>query len=233
MDINNLQNHFLLLQINDSLFPIGAYSHSYGLETYIQKQIVFDVKSAYKYIENRLKYNFLYTDLLAVRLAYEAMCKHDINEIDKLENIMEVSKLPKEVREASQKIGKRFIKTILYMDLFWENDYFFKYLEARKNKSTCQPCAYGVFCSCMHMDKTEVLANYLYAQTSSMITTCVKTVPLSQSDGQKILASFSTLFIDLLSTVEKLDANMLCLSTLGFDLRSIQHEYLYSRLYMS
>ena len=87
MDINNLQNHFLLLQINDSLFPIGAYSHSYGLETYIQKQIVFDVKSAYKYIENRLKYNFLYTDLLAVRLAYEAMCKHDINEIDKLENI--------------------------------------------------------------------------------------------------------------------------------------------------
>ena len=27
--------NFYLLQINDALFPIGAYSHSQGLETYI------------------------------------------------------------------------------------------------------------------------------------------------------------------------------------------------------
>ena len=33
---------FFLLQVNDALFPIGGYSHSYGLETYIQKGIVHD-----------------------------------------------------------------------------------------------------------------------------------------------------------------------------------------------
>ena len=32
------KKEFLILQINDSLFPIGSYSHSYGLETYIQKE---------------------------------------------------------------------------------------------------------------------------------------------------------------------------------------------------
>ena len=32
--------YFYLLQVNDALFPIGGYSHSYGLETYIQKGIV-------------------------------------------------------------------------------------------------------------------------------------------------------------------------------------------------
>ena len=37
---------YLLLQVNDSLFPIGAYSHSYGLETYIQKEIIHDVESS-------------------------------------------------------------------------------------------------------------------------------------------------------------------------------------------
>ena len=29
-----LKNHFLLLQMNDSLFPIGGYSHSYGPVSY-------------------------------------------------------------------------------------------------------------------------------------------------------------------------------------------------------
>ena len=37
---------FFLLQVNDALFPIGGYSHSYGLETYIQKGIVHDEDSA-------------------------------------------------------------------------------------------------------------------------------------------------------------------------------------------
>ena len=62
-----LNHHFLLLQINDSLFPIGGYSHSYGLETYIQKGIVQDLETAEEYIRKRLSYNFLYTDLLAAR----------------------------------------------------------------------------------------------------------------------------------------------------------------------
>ena len=35
--------NFYLLQINDALFPIGAYSHSQGLETYIQRGIVHDL----------------------------------------------------------------------------------------------------------------------------------------------------------------------------------------------
>ena len=30
------KSKFLLLQVNDALFPIGGYSHSYGLETYIK-----------------------------------------------------------------------------------------------------------------------------------------------------------------------------------------------------
>ena len=35
-----VRKKLLLLQITDSAFPIGAYSHSFGLETYIQKGMV-------------------------------------------------------------------------------------------------------------------------------------------------------------------------------------------------
>lgn len=46
LDMTDGISKFLLLQVNDALFPIGGYSHSYGLETYIQKGIVKDADSA-------------------------------------------------------------------------------------------------------------------------------------------------------------------------------------------
>ena len=52
MDLNS---KFLLLQINDAMFPIGAYSHSYGLETYIQNGIVHDSQTAGEFIRKKLK----------------------------------------------------------------------------------------------------------------------------------------------------------------------------------
>lgn len=33
------EKQFYLLQVNDALFPIGGYSHSQGLETYIQREL--------------------------------------------------------------------------------------------------------------------------------------------------------------------------------------------------
>ena len=65
------KNLFMLFQINDSLYPIGAYSHSYGLETYIQKKLVTNEEEAFEYLKCNLKSNFLYSELLAINLAYE------------------------------------------------------------------------------------------------------------------------------------------------------------------
>ena len=40
------EKQFYLLQVNDALFPIGGYSHSQELETYIQRGIVRDADTA-------------------------------------------------------------------------------------------------------------------------------------------------------------------------------------------
>lgn len=45
-----LSSALLLLQINDALFPIGSYTQSYGLETYVQRGIVHDPESTLSYL---------------------------------------------------------------------------------------------------------------------------------------------------------------------------------------
>ena len=84
---------FYLLQVNDALFPIGGYSHSQGLETYIQKGIVHDETSAKEYIINKLKWSLANTDLLAVRMAFEAARDGNLQGISKLVEGMEVTEV--------------------------------------------------------------------------------------------------------------------------------------------
>lgn len=230
---NHLRSSFLLLQINDSLFPIGGYSHSYGLETYIQEGMVRDLPSAEEYIKKRLGYNFLYTDLLSVRLAYEAAGKSDLEKLDRLEQTMEASRVPMELREASKKLGSRFIKTVMHMEVPWESHCFIKYAEKCSKNHASHSCAYGVFCYCAGIGKREAMVHFLYAQASAMVTNCVKTIPLSQSDGQRMLSGLSAYLEELLTLAGEAKEEMLCASTPGFDLKSIRHEQLYSRLYMS
>ena len=254
-------NLFYLLQVNDALFPIGAYSHSQGLETYIQRGIVHDVPTAQEYIRNKLRWNLLYTELLAARLAYEYTAQKScgrkpdvqssvteegvdcgdadgsgraVRNLVRLEEILEASRLPYEQREAVRKMGSRFAKTVQKLDIpECRGGIFAAYLSARKGCSTSHCCIYGVFCAVMGIDEEQALSHYLYAQTSAMVTNCVKTVPLSQTAGQQLLAGFHDEFKELLQEVMNCTEDDLCRSAPGFDLRGIQHERLYSRLYMS
>ena len=224
---------FFLLQVNDALFPIGGYSHSYGLETYIQKGIVHDEDSAEEFIHKRLEYNFLYNEFLAVRLGWEYAVSGDLTAISRVEEIMEAGKIPRETREASRKLGSRFIKTLSALEIPRENRVFEEYREARKGKSVHHAVAYGVFCGAAGITREEALEHFLYAQTSAMVTNCVKTIPLSQSSGQKLLSGCCPLLQKLTREVKELGEEWLGLSGPGFDLRCMQHEGLYSRIYMS
>ena len=228
------EKQFYLLQVNDALFPIGGYSHSQGLETYIQRGIAHDVDTAREYITHKIKWNLAYTELLAARLAYEAAEKKDLKELLYLEELLEASRIPMEQREAARKMGSRFAKTIEKLGLsISENGIFREYLDARKGKAVNHCCIYGVFCAEMQIPLEKALTHYLYAQTSAIVTNCVKTIPLSQTSGQQLLSGCYGEFDEILKDVMTRSEEDMCLSAPGFDIRGIQHEKLYSRLYMS
>jgi urease accessory protein len=56
---------------------------------------------------------------------------------------------------------------------------------------------------------------------------------LGQQDGQQILFSLHSLIQQLVKNTMNPDRDLLGLCCTGFDIRCMQHEQLYSRLYMS
>ena len=135
----------------------------------------------------QIKWNLAYTELLSARLAYEAAEGKNLQKLLHLEEILEASRIPMEQREAARKMGSRFAKTIEKLGLnINKNGIFRKYLDARKGKAVNHSCIYGVFCAEMEIALNEAMTHYLYAQTSAIVTNCVKTIPLSQTSGQQL-----------------------------------------------
>lgn len=224
---------FLLLQINDALFPIGGFTQSYGLETYIQKDIITNGDTAYEYLKKQLFTSFLYSELLCIKIAYSHAKKQDIKQLIKLEQLSKASRSPRELRDASLKLGNRFVRAVNGIEVDFNIEFFTKYCTNCKQVGTSHTVAYGVFCAVAEIDLDEAIASYLYAQTSSNVTNCVKLIPISQTVGQQILYKLQSCFNELLSKLGELNETDLFLSCPALDIRSMQHEILYSRLYMS
>ena len=232
MYTDDMDKKMLLLQLNDSLFPIGAYAHSYGMETYVQLGLVNDTKSVEAFMKKYISAALLYNDLLAVSLAYDAAEAHSLERINNIDKRLTASKNCTEIREAGQKLGTRFIKTVKTFADLSDGSIFAQYSK-QENSRHFHQVAYGVFAAAHGIEKKDALAHYLYAQTSSMVINFVKLVPLRQTDGQGILFRLQDVMCGNLKEVSNLDIKDLCRNFPGFDLRSMQHETLYSRLFMS
>jgi len=221
-----------LLQLCDPTLPIGGYSHSNGLETYVQEGIVKDIATAREFITQMLSQNLQYTDASFVSLAYAAAAENDFERILELDEECTAVKLPREIREASQKLGIRLIKIF---DKVCPRNIPGSYKEAvfAKQARGHYSIAFGVYAYELLISREDALTGFYYNATVGMVTNSVKLIPLGQQDGQQLLFSLQPLIKHLVENTLDPDPNLIGLCNVGFDIRCMQHEQLYSRLYMS
>ncbi|MEI9933711.1 MAG: urease accessory UreF family protein [Ferruginibacter sp.] len=110
-----------------------------------------------------------------------------------------------------------------------------KYREAVKSQTAAgHYClVFGLYAQALNISKEDALSGFYYNAAVGFVTNSVKLIPLGQQDGQEILFSLQSLIKQLVEKSMQPDKALIGLCCAGFDIRCMQHEQLYSRLYMS
>ncbi len=218
-----------MLQICDSLFPIGAFTLSNGLETFVQRGLIDSAEQLGKYL----------TDYLAVAPYQElgAMALAMQNADDKaawisLDQLYTALRAPMEVRQGSAKLCMRLLKAAGQIAPLPVLEAYYAHI--RQGDCTGQhPIAVGLFAAGHGVNAQEALMIYGYSLLSAMTTHAAKCVPLRQLEAQRVLREHLPALLPAVQSALTITQEDLGASGAAFDILAMQHETLYSRLYMS
>lgn len=226
------KNILSLFQLCDSNFPTGAFSHSYGLETYIQEDLVHDANSFVQWLDVYLNEQLIYSDGLASHLTYEALDRGDFEKVWELDRLLTVQNLARETREGTQRMGQRMLKLIKTL---YEIPILAAYEERiRKKQSFGHPAI--VFTMVGHhlqVPSSLTTMYYLYSTISSIIQNAVRAIPLGQTEGQQIILKFQDSLEKATETIQHLSEEDFGIVSPGLELAQMKHEQVNIRIFMS
>ena len=218
-----------LLQLTDSFFPTGAFAHSFGLETYVQLELVNDPETFEMFLRSTLHHGLRNGDAVAIGLTYKAT---EIEEVIDLDARLTAMKVARESREGSIKIGKQFLRNAAILE---RNAMLDEYAERVRSGRGAghHAIAYGLVASAAKIDLFSAVLGYLHAHVVGQVSAAVRLIPLKPTDGQGIINAIRPNLIDIARFAEGAGMDDLRGFTPGLDIRSMQHERLYSRLFIS
>lgn len=229
----NINPWFLhLIQINDSAFPTGGYAHSFGMETYIQENLIRNEEDLKDFCDMYLRHNLASTDAILVKEAYELAKQNDLEGLIHLENICHAIKLAPETRQGSAMMGRQFLQTVYPLCdeellTFWNEKL------KRKEIKGHFPIVYGIYTALFDIDIQLAIEGFLYSSVTALVQNAVRAVPLGQMSGVKTLFHLLPLMQEVATQVRLLTIDDLDNNSIALEIASMKHEHLFSRLFIS
>jgi urease accessory protein len=215
-----------LQQLTDSALPTGAFAHSLGFETYIERGLVHNEESFGVWLAAFISQQLTYSDGLAIRFLYEGV------PVAELDSLLTAQLLPRQLREASIKMGTRLLEigTEVFPSAELEA---YRNLVATGRAAGHQPLAFAVVARSMGVPLTEALAAYLFAAVTSLTQNAVRAIPLGQNAGQRLLRAASDDVAAAVQRIGHLTPDDLGALSPGLEISQMRHERQRARMFMS
>ncbi|MDB5989380.1 MAG: ureF [Herbaspirillum sp.] len=218
-----------LLQLASPSLPIGAYSYSQGLEAALENGSVHDAASARVWISAALHQVVarfeapIFWRLMQAFEARDAQAVADWNA--RFIAARDTAEFRAETIQMGYSLGK------LVGELGIGDAALLAILQAQPELPLPTALAYAA--TALEVPAAEALLGMLFSWAENQVLVCVKSVPLGQVAGQRLLLSLQAELAQAALLAQTLADDELSNWSPGLSLLSMQHEVQYSRLYRS
>jgi urease accessory protein len=209
-------------------YPVGAYAYSHGLEWVVEAGEIKDRATAAQWIGDILRHGGGRNDAILFSLSYRAARGED-GQFAAVAELAAAMAPSRERRLETMQQGRAFAEATLAA---WPSDRYAALIAAVAGEAA-YPVAVGAAAAAHELPLQVSLEAYLLAFAANLVSAVVRSVPLGQTDGQKIVAELAAVVCELAQ--EALDATVEDLggATLRLDIASMRHETQYTRLFRS
>jgi urease accessory protein len=217
-----------LLHLASPSLPIGAYTYSQGLETAIEIGSVTDAKSAYDWISESLSVIADFEAPVFWRLL-RAFSNNNAADVTRWTELFLAARDTQEFRAETIQMGYSLNKLILDLNIADESLQTIMASQAEIPLPTAFACA----AVALKISPDAALSGFLFSIVENQVLVCVKSVPLGQVSGQRLLLSLHPAIEAAVNHAKQLEDDELSNWSPGLSILSMMHEIQYSRIYRS
>lgn len=211
-----------LLQLFDSQFPVGAFAHSGGVETYAS--LGGSLPELRQILHAQIELGWGRSELAAATLAWRAVdLREEAQELDRLARTLDALKVVPSVRDTSIGLGRRTLDLVrrLYPDAAFEI--------ARPHHAV----VVGAAARRLGVDERGLLLALAQSLAMGTLTAGIRCMPVSPAQAQQLLVeAHPRISLAVERAIEDPDGSLFT-CTPALDIRSFQQAHLHTRLFQS
>ncbi|MFB9240587.1 urease accessory protein UreF [Massilia antarctica] len=213
-----------LLQFASPALPIGGYSYSQGLEAALEAGLVHDADSGRAWIARHLDDVVAQWDAPLFWRLLKAFEAHDDASVALWSERFLASRDSAEFRAETIQMGYSLTRLIAELGVAEV---------AALGPEVALPTAFACAVDALGIPHEEALLAMLFSWAENQVLVCVKSVPLGQVAGQRMLLSLRPLIEQAARHAQTLGDDAMSNWSPGLSMLSMRHEAQHGRLYRS
>ncbi|MEO8298900.1 MAG: urease accessory protein UreF [Burkholderiales bacterium] len=218
-----------LIWLASPALPVGGFSYSEVLEAAVEAALVHDEASAGAWLLDQLHLAQGRGDLPAMAAAFRAWQRHDLARIRELNDWVQMTRESRELRLQTEQMGRSLGDWVRGRV---PDDARVAHLMSLPPTPTW-PVAFALAAAVTGAPLREALLAHAFGWAENMVQAAIKTVPLGQSAGQRMLDRLLDVLPAVVDHAIALPDSARQAHTPMLAILSARHEGQYSRLFRS